>query len=58
MAPAVAKPIAKGRFTAGFLARLVTEKFVLGRPVHRIVAALAFEGCDECASLKWPRLGP
>jgi hypothetical protein len=46
VAPAVAKPIAKGRFTAGFLARLVTEKFVLGRPVHRIVAALAFEGCE------------
>lgn len=45
-APPVAKPIPKGRFTAGFLARLLTEKFVLGRPVHRIAAALAFEGCE------------
>ena len=34
------------RFTAGFLARLVTEKLVLGRPVHRIAAALAWQGCE------------
>jgi transposase len=46
VAPPVPKPIPKGRFTAGFLARLVVEKFVLGRPAHRIVAALAFEGCQ------------
>lgn len=46
IAAPVPKPIPKGRFTAGFLARLVTEKFVLGRPVHRIAAALAFEGCE------------
>ena len=43
-APPPAKPIPRGRFTAGFLARLVVEKCVLGRPVHRIVAALAFDG--------------
>jgi len=41
-----ARPIRRGRFTAGFLARLLVEKFVLGRPAHRIVAALAFEGLD------------
>jgi transposase len=46
VAPPPIKPIGKGRFTAGFLARLLVEKFVLGRPVHRIVAALAFEGLD------------
>ncbi|HTQ93390.1 MAG TPA: transposase, partial [Streptosporangiaceae bacterium] len=36
----------KGLFTAGFLARLLHEKYVLGRPVHRIVAALAAEGLE------------
>jgi transposase len=44
VAPAVPKAIGKGRFTSGFLARLLVEKFVLGRPVHRIVAALAHDG--------------
>ena len=44
VAPAVPKPIAKGLFTSGFLARLLTEKFVLGRPLHRICAALAADG--------------
>jgi transposase len=44
VAPPVPKAIAKGRFTSGFLARLLCEKFVLGRPVHRIVAALAHDG--------------
>lgn len=46
VAPPVPKAIGKGRFTTGFLARLVVEKFVLGRPVHRIVAALAHDGLD------------
>jgi transposase len=46
VAPPVPKAIAKGRFTSGFLARLLTEKFVLGRPAHRIVAALAHDGLD------------
>jgi len=45
-APPVPQAIGKGRFTAGFLARLLVEKFVLGRPVHRIAAALAMEGLD------------
>ncbi|MGH3791751.1 MAG: IS66 family transposase [Pseudonocardiaceae bacterium] len=44
VAPPVPKAIAKGRFTSGFLARLLCEKFVLGRPAHRIVAALAHDG--------------
>ena len=38
-APPAPKPIAKGRFTSRFLARLLVEKFVLGRPTHRIAAA-------------------
>jgi transposase len=44
VAPPVPKAIGKGRFTTGFLARLLVEKFVLGRPAHRIVAALAHDG--------------
>jgi len=44
VAPPVPKAIGKGRFTSGFLARLLCEKFVLGRPAHRIVAALAHDG--------------
>ncbi|HUY51709.1 MAG TPA: IS66 family transposase [Streptosporangiaceae bacterium] len=44
-APA-ARPVPKGLFTAGFLARLAYEKHVLGRPVHRIVEALAADGFD------------
>jgi len=46
VAPVPAKPIPKGLFTAGFLARLLTEKYVLGRPLERIVAALASEGLE------------
>lgn len=46
VAPPVPKAIGKGRFTTGFLARLLVEKFVLGRPAHRIVAALAQDGFD------------
>jgi len=49
--PPVPKPIAKGRFTAGFLARLLVEKFVLGWPVHRVAAALAMERLDVPASI-------
>ena len=45
-APPAPKPIGKGRFTCGFLARLLVEKFVLGRPTHRIAAALAHDGLD------------
>ena len=46
VAPPVPKAIGKGRFTTGFLARLLCEKFVLGRPAHRIVAALAHDGLE------------
>jgi len=42
----VPKAIGKGRFTTGLLARLLVEKFVLGRPTHRIVAALAHDGLE------------
>jgi len=46
VAPVPPKPIPKGLFTAGFPARLLTEKYVLGRPLERVVAALAHEGLD------------
>lgn len=46
VAPVVPKPIPKGLFTSQFLARLLVEKYVLGRPLHRIGTALAHEGLD------------
>lgn len=46
MAPVVPKPIPKGLFTSSFLARLLVEKYVLGRPLHRICVALRNEGLD------------
>ncbi|WP_204016414.1 IS66 family transposase, partial [Sphaerimonospora thailandensis] len=46
VAPVPPKPVAKGRFTAHFLARLLYEKYVLGRPLHRIAVALAADGFD------------
>jgi hypothetical protein len=56
-APPAPNPVAKGRFTASFLARLLYEKFVLGLAVHRIVKALAADGLDVaegtvCGALK------
>jgi transposase len=56
-APPPPRPVPKGLFTAGFLARLAYEKHVLGRPVHRIVQALAADGFDVapgtlCGALK------
>ena len=45
-APPVARPIVKGRFTSGFLARLVVAKFGLGLPVNRIVSLLETEGAS------------
>jgi hypothetical protein len=45
VAPVLPKPVAKGRFTAGFLARLLYEKkHVLGRLLSRIATALAADG--------------
>lgn len=46
VAPVVPKPIRKGLFSAGFLARLVHEKYVLGRPIARVLAALSAEGLE------------
>lgn len=46
VAPVPAKPIRKGMFTSGFLARLAVEKYVLGRPLERIVTALSNDGFD------------
>lgn len=46
VAPPPRKAIPRGRFTAGFLARLLVEKYVLGRPMCRIVAALGNDGLD------------
>ena len=43
-APPAPNPVAKGLFTAGFLARLLYHKYVLGMPVHRLVRLLAAEG--------------
>lgn len=40
------KPVPKGRFTASFLGRLLFEKYVLGRPLRRITAALAADGFE------------
>jgi transposase len=56
-APPAPRPVPKGLFTGGFLARLAYEKHVLGRPVHRIVQALAADGFDVapgtlCGALK------
>ncbi len=44
IAPVPPNPVAKGRFTHRFLARLLYQKYVLGLPVHRIVRALAADG--------------
>src|SRR5262249_36838356 len=43
-APVPPKPIPKGRVTAGFLARLLSQKYGLGRPGPRIVPALGADG--------------
>jgi transposase len=45
-APRAPEVIPKGLFTAMFPARLACEKYVLGRPLHRIAAALAADGLD------------
>jgi len=46
VAPVPDKPIPKGLFTVQFLARLLVEKYVLGRPLERIVAALGNDGFE------------
>ncbi len=49
IAPVPPRPIPKGLFTTEFLARLLIEKHVLGRPVHRLVKALTAEGYSPSA---------
>ena len=46
VAPPLPKPIAKGRFTSRFLARLCIDKFVFGMPVNRIAASLQLSGAE------------
>ena len=57
--------VPKGRFTHGFLARLLYEKYVLGLPLHRIVRGLAADGLQVAegtltGAMKavWQRLAP
>jgi transposase len=45
-APPPAKVIAKGRMSAGLLARLVVAKYVVGTPCSRLAKALAMEGAE------------
>jgi transposase len=51
-APA-ANVVAKGRFTHGFLARLLYDKYVLGLALHRIVRGLAADGLDVSEENAW-----
>lgn len=46
IAPAAANVVPKGRFTAGFLARLLYDKYVLGLALHRVVRGLGADGLD------------
>jgi transposase len=45
-APPPPKVIAKGRMSAGLLARLVVAKYVVGTPCSRLAKALAMEGAE------------
>lgn len=45
-APPPPKVIAKGRMSAGLLARLLVAKYVVGTPCSRLAKALAMEGAD------------
>ncbi len=47
--------VGKGRFTAGFLARLPYQKYVLGLPLHRVAKSLAADGFDVA---DWPTSPP
>jgi|TARA_B100001971_G_C18246088_1_gene574331 transposase len=48
-APSPPKLVPKGMFSTGFWARLVTEKYLLQRPLHRIRQSLAMEGLPVSA---------
>ncbi len=65
IAPPAANVVPKGRFTPGFLARLLYDKYVLGLPLHRIVRGLAADGLEVSEGtltgamrLVWARLQP
>ncbi|HET8658854.1 MAG TPA: IS66 family transposase [Micromonosporaceae bacterium] len=65
IAPPAANVVPKGRFTPGFLARLLYDKYVLGLPLHRIVRGLAADGLEVSEGtltgamrLAWARLQP
>jgi len=45
-APAPAKLIPKGMFAVGFWVRLLMDKFLFQRPLHRVLQMLAIEGLD------------
>lgn len=45
-APPPARVIPKGMLSDGFIALLLVEKFILGRPLHRIVLLLAMHGLE------------
>jgi len=45
-APAPAKLIPKGMFSVGFWVRLLLEKYLFQRPLHRVLRMLALEGLD------------
>lgn len=45
-APVAAKLIPKGMFSVGFWVRLLMEKYLLQRPLHRVLQMLALEGLD------------
>ncbi|MHB8332852.1 MAG: IS66 family transposase [Candidatus Dormibacteria bacterium] len=45
-APPPARVIPKGMFSVGFIALLLVEKFILGRPLHRIILLLAMQGLE------------
>ena len=46
MAPGPPKAIGKGLFTNGFIAMLLTERFVAGRSMNSLVTGLARQGAD------------
>lgn len=50
VAPPPPKTIPKGLFTSGFLARLLVEKYVLGRPRHPSAPASRPYGCGASAT--------
>jgi transposase len=48
MAPGPPKAIGKGLFTDGFIAMLLTERYVAGRSMNSLVAGLGRQGAEIC----------